>query len=119
MKLAPLGACLLAAALAAPTLAGVSAPDAPAYVRIPLAGRAARPRLPAWVDVDHRTDARDVYAYLPPERLGELAALGLAFERLPDAGVNDQALMDLGERAPLGLWDAYPTWPAFVAMLQG
>jgi len=38
---------------------------------------------------------------------------------LPDPGLNPEARMDLAERAPLGLWDAYPTYSGYVAMLQG
>lgn len=94
-------------------------PDASAYLRMPLDQPALRLPMPRWIDVDHRRDGEHLYAYVPLAHLADLSALGLRFERLPDPGINDQAAMDLSERAPIGLWDSYPTWSGYVGMLEG
>jgi hypothetical protein len=61
----------------------------------------------------------EVRAYASPAALARLTELGYVWEQLPDPGLNPEARMDLAERAPLGLWDSYPTYSGYVAMLQG
>ncbi len=92
-------------------------PSDQVVVRFHIKSRAELPALSRLVSID---DVRDleVRAYASREALERLTELGYVWEELPDPGWNPQARMDLAARAPLGLWDAYPTYSGYVTMLQ-
>jgi hypothetical protein len=91
------------------------------YLRLPAPSRAEVERLAKLVDLDHRRGDGAVYAYASPEGLERLRAAGIAFERLADPGINPEATMQSVEEVEaIGLdWASYPTYPAYVAALQG
>lgn len=92
--------------------------DRPTVVRFQIKSRGELHALTRLVSID---DVRglEVRAYASLAALKRLTELGYLWEELPDPGLNPEARMDLVERAPLGLWDSYPTYSGYVAMLQG
>ncbi|HLA76636.1 MAG TPA: M14 family zinc carboxypeptidase [Vicinamibacteria bacterium] len=111
--------CLAAALLWLPAVLSASEPsDRPTVVRFRIQSRDEIHALTRLVSID---DVRglEVRAYASPLALKRLTELGYAWEVLPDPGLNPEARMDLEERAPLGVWDSYPTYSGYVAMMQG
>jgi hypothetical protein len=104
--------------LAPPALAAAEPSDRPTVIRFQIKSREELPALSGLVSID---DVRglEVRAYASPAALARLTKMGYTWEALPDPGLNPDAQMDLAERAPLGLWDAYPTYAGYVGMLLG
>ncbi len=92
--------------------------ERPTVVRFRIQTRGELATLDRFLSID---DVRglEVRAYASPAALKRLTELGYVWEVLPDPGLNPDARMDLAERAPSGLWDSYPTYAGYVAMLQG
>jgi len=111
--LAPLAALLLSAPLTAQD-------DRPEYLKIEARDRAAVEALARLVDIDrYQRETGALYAYGRPGTAAELARRGFRVERLPDPGLNSDPGPDLALWAPLGIWDSYPSWSGYVAMMQG
>lgn len=94
--------------------------DRPVYLEVEVRDRAALTALARLADVDsYRPDRGTARVFVRPEQVAELERLGYRVERLADPGLNPETGPDLALGAPLGLWDSYPSWSGYVAMMQG
>ena len=104
-------------ALTLPTMSRAATRDNINYLRIVIESREQMQRLTELASIDEATRGDTVYIWATDQQLGDLQTAGFAFEQLPLPYPSERPRTATSAQ-DVQQWDVYPTYGAYVSMME-